>query len=77
MPMGEKLSIQTNMKKFEYIKVGREGLLQRWNQESISANKLNDLGQKGWELVTFTFVGGKLAFGYFKKESKSPNPQMK
>lgn len=54
------------MKKFEYVKVG--GFKLTKSSSSIMVDILNEYGQDGWELVTFTWVDKKLAFAYFKRE---------
>lgn len=55
------------MKKWQYLKVpGREIQSQKTNEIYIEV--LNHLGEKGWELITFTWVNERVAFAYFKKE---------
>lgn len=63
----------TNMKKFEYMRLTADRFTVRAgnSQYLILVNKFNELGAKGWELVTFSYVNGKLACAYFKRELKA------
>lgn len=52
-------------KRFEYKKVpGNEVCY----NSSIKVFKLDEYGDQGWELVTFTWVNQKVAFAYFKRQ---------
>lgn len=53
------------MKQFEYKRVNGTRIMPL---KSIDMGVLNQLGSEGWELITFTWYRGYLAFAYFKRE---------
>ena len=53
------------MKKFEYMRISGYSIMPK---ETILISELNKYGSQGWELVEFTWVRGRLAFAYFKRE---------
>lgn len=53
------------MKKYEYKKIHSADLMVN---RSIVIEKLNELGEQGWEMVGITNWVGKPAFIYFKRE---------
>lgn len=57
------------MKKFEYKRLPAVNFT-RGTRNIVSEEKLNELGQDGWELICFTFMYDRIAFGYFKREIK-------
>lgn len=52
------------MKKYEYKKIHALDLMVN---RAIVIEKLNDLGEQGWEMVAITNWNGKPAFIYFKR----------
>ncbi len=52
------------MKKYEYKKIHSADLMVN---RGIVIEKLNELGEQGWEMVAITNWDGKPAFIYFKR----------
>lgn len=58
-------------KKWEYLVLKAEDLDPNWrrtNLRYVSANRLNELGQDGWEMVSAAFDEGEILTAVFKRE---------
>lgn len=51
--------------KWEYQRIGTMYMMK---DNSIRMEKLNDLGNDGWELCYVSQVNGRVAFFYFKRQ---------
>lgn len=63
------------IKKYEYRRVGSEQFTDPPQSLKIDIREINKLGESGWQLVTFTFINGRPAFGYFMREVPTETTQ--